>query len=88
MEFTIVDLESFDTLDGEPAIAIRSSARDIGITAFCHGSPAGMNSTRSSPAANRAVSPAWRWAMWIGSKVPPRIPVRTPASIGRGGVTR
>src|SRR5690606_8083054 len=41
-----------------------------------------MNTTMSRPSCRYATSPVCRWARWGGSKVPPRIPIRTRLRIG------
>ncbi len=67
-------------------IAARSSARLRGSPALWGGEAAGMKSTRSRPRTSRASSALARWPTWMGSNVPPRIPIE-PGTMGAGLAT-
>src|SRR5664279_874697 len=66
-------------IPGTPSIAIdtiqaRSSESAWCFPCFKGWDPATRNSTRSSPSCSRANSATIRWALWIGSNDPPKIP--------------
>ena len=62
------------------AMAKRWNGEATGCTGRCGGTCDGTTSTRGRSNASRAATAAARWPQWIGSSVPPRIPMRVTRS--------
>src|SRR6516164_6763260 len=56
------------------------------MSAFCQGTLATTSRTRSRARALLAFTAATRWPTWMGSNVPPRIPIRWPMTDRRYGI--
>ena len=61
-------------------IRYRSSGGLTSRSVFCHGCPVGTKTTSSSPNSPATSLAATRWPWWMGSNVPPMIPIRPPAT--------
>src|SRR5487761_2787917 len=65
-------------------MAKRSSAGVTGRSCFCHGWFATTTRTRSRSSAYPTASATSTWPRWIGSKVPPKMPIRGRATVTSG----